>query len=148
MGRPSSYSVSRDYYKAFGTGDFFEYVLSSQHGEYACCWGGGVRPKRESLFTRGAKARKPQRKADGRKVSIAQSATFPISYIADPIRVEACSVNPIDTKIRNGTYDDAPGLAHLFSPSHYFQTNGGYRLLALFPEGISYYWIRRCGNSC
>lgn len=24
------------------------------------------------------------------------------------IRVEACSVNPIDTKIRNGTYDDAP----------------------------------------
>ena len=24
------------------------------------------------------------------------------------VRIEACSVNPIDTKIRNGTYDDAP----------------------------------------
>ncbi|KAH7115513.1 hypothetical protein B0J13DRAFT_533398 [Dactylonectria estremocensis] len=25
------------------------------------------------------------------------------------IKVEACSVNPIDTKIRSGIYDDAPG---------------------------------------
>ena len=24
------------------------------------------------------------------------------------VRIEACSINPIDTKIRNGTYDDAP----------------------------------------
>ena len=25
-------------------------------------------------------------------------------------RVQAMSVNPIDTKVRNGTYDDAPGM--------------------------------------
>jgi threonine dehydrogenase-like Zn-dependent dehydrogenase len=49
------------------------------------------------------------------------SVTFPISYVADSVRVEACSVNPIDTKIRNGTYDDAPGLAHLFSPNQTFK---------------------------
>jgi hypothetical protein len=27
-------------------------------------------------------------------------------------RVKACSVNPIDTKVRKGTYDDAPGNDH------------------------------------
>lgn len=27
--------------------------------------------------------------------------------------MQACSVNPIDTKVRNGTYDDAPGILDL-----------------------------------
>jgi NADPH:quinone reductase-like Zn-dependent oxidoreductase len=43
-------------------------------------------------------------------------------------RVEACSVNPIDTKVRNGTYDDAPGrLNELDGPS-------GLHLLTITPD--------------
>jgi NADPH:quinone reductase-like Zn-dependent oxidoreductase len=39
--------------------------------------------------------------------------------IAVNVRVQACSVNPIDTKVRNGTYDDAPGTVHLNDITRY-----------------------------
>jgi hypothetical protein len=32
-----------------------------------------------------------------------------VTLILTSLRVKACSVNPIDTKVRKGTYDDAPG---------------------------------------
>jgi hypothetical protein len=32
-----------------------------------------------------------------------------VTSILTSHRVKACSVNPIDTKVRKGTYDDAPG---------------------------------------
>jgi NADPH:quinone reductase-like Zn-dependent oxidoreductase len=46
----------------------------------------------------------------GRDVLVKEVLNPQSFYLSNNIdRVKACSVNPIDTKIRGGTYDDAPG---------------------------------------
>lgn len=51
------------------------------------------------------------------------------------VRVEACSVNPIDTKIRNGTYDDAPDYYKFVpKPFHIIGYDGAGTVLEVGPQ--------------
>lgn len=54
------------------------------------------------------------------------------------VRVEACSVNPIDTKIRNGTYDDAPDYYKFVpTPFHIIGYDGAGTVLEVGPQCLS-----------
>jgi NADPH:quinone reductase-like Zn-dependent oxidoreductase len=51
------------------------------------------------------------------------------------IKVEACSVNPIDTKIRNGTYDDSPDYyKRAPKPFHIMGFDGAGTVLEVGPQ--------------
>jgi hypothetical protein len=60
-------------------------------------------------------------------------------------RVEACSVNPIDTKVRKGTYDDAPGnnASPFCSKLSWLNIK---RLLQICAEGVPYHRLWWCRN--
>jgi hypothetical protein len=53
-------------------------------------------------------------------------------------RVKACSINPIDVKIRGGVYDDAPGMNRDIS---IFQLLTLFRLLQQGPQRLPHPWI-------
>lgn len=57
------------------------------------------------------------------------------------VRVEACSVNPIDTKIRAGIYDDAPGKDFCRGDTLSLTVS---RLLQVRPQRLPHHWIRWC----
>ncbi|KAK6207701.1 nadph2:quinone reductase [Colletotrichum tabaci] len=73
----------------------------------------------------------------GRDVLVKQVIAISFLYfIADGIsRVKACSVNPIDTKIRGGVYDDAPDY-YKFAPKgfHIIGYDGSGTVLEAGPE--------------
>lgn len=66
------------------------------------------------------------------------------------IKVEACSVNPIDTKVRNGTYDDAPDYYKFVpKPFHIIGFDGAGTVLEvgrqcrLFKPGDEVFYVSR-----
>jgi hypothetical protein len=98
-------------------------------------------PRRPATFN----SNRPRHPSPVRKLS---SSTC---YKSDIInRVKACSVNPIDCKIRAGTYDDAPGRFTISRSQHHLPTNSKQRLLRLRAQRLPYprlRWRRNCPRS-
>jgi hypothetical protein len=63
------------------------------------------------------------------------------------IRVEACSVNPIDMKVRAGTYDDYPGMYPSLQVIGTVLRVNNSRLLQSCSPPVPNLWLRWRGNS-